>query len=201
MFSCKPKEDDSAITPQTNKINGHEYVDLGLPSGLKWATCNVGASSPERRGNYYAWGEIINKDYYNYDNCYTYNNEDIPDISGKVKYDVARKEWGGTWRIPKRNEMRELIDECAWELVYENDIYAYKVTGPNSKYILLPVTGRYEKYTIENYGNSGYYWTSTPDKTNDYSTNAYCLFFDDEYEIELEKRVRYYGQAVRPVSE
>lgn len=206
LLSCKPMDDDGdnysgggGNSPET--INGHKYVDLGLPSGLKWATCNIGAVSPEKRGRYYAWGETIDKDYYNYNNSSTYNDENIPDISGKIKYDVARKEWGGTWRIPKKNEMRELIDKCNWELVYDYDLCVYKVTGPNHNYILIPVTGRYEKYAVENDKNYGYYWTSTPYTINDYSYNAYSLVFNDEYDIELSSKVRYYGQAIRPVSD
>jgi hypothetical protein len=96
----------------TGEINGYEYVDLGLPSGLKWATCNVGASSPEMPGGYYAWGELETKDYYGSDNCSTYEI-DMEDISGDPNNDVARAKWGSTWRMPKVSEINELKANCS----------------------------------------------------------------------------------------
>ena len=90
------------------QINGHDFVDLGLPSGLKWATCNVGASSPSEYGNYYAWGEVEPKESYTQENCLTWGQE-IGDISGNPQYDAARANWGGTWRMPTKSEFEELI--------------------------------------------------------------------------------------------
>lgn len=83
-------QDKSDSTIST--INGHEYVDLGLPSGLKWATCNVGAKSPEEYGDYYAWGETYTKDEYKEDNCDLWDVE-MEDIGGDPEYDVATSEW------------------------------------------------------------------------------------------------------------
>lgn len=94
-----------------NKINGHEYVDLGLPSGLKWATCNVGANSPSEYGDYYAWGETTTKTSYTYENSKTYNKK-IGDIGGNASYDAARANWGGTWRMPTKEEFDELLNKC-----------------------------------------------------------------------------------------
>ena len=104
-----------ASQPKEKTIkDGHEYVDLGLPSGLKWATCNVGASKPEDFGNYYAWGETSPKDEYTEDNCSTYEKQ-INDISGNAQYDAARANWGGKWRLPTKSEMQELRYKCTWE--------------------------------------------------------------------------------------
>lgn len=98
FYSCGPK---------------HEYVDLGLPSGTKWATCNVGANIPEEYGDFYAWGEITTKSEYTTENCVTYG-ESMDDISGNPNYDVARAKWGGSWRMPTKSEMRELVYNCNW---------------------------------------------------------------------------------------
>ena len=87
-----------------NIINGHEYVDLGLPSGLKWATCNVGANTPEEYGNYYAWGEIVPKTDYSDENCATLGKQ-LSDISGNANYDAATANWGASWRMPTKEEI------------------------------------------------------------------------------------------------
>lgn len=81
-------------TQDDGTINGYEYVDLGLPSGLKWATCNVGATAPDEYGEYYAWGELEPKGYYDLQ-TYLYYNVDLPDFSGDPQYDVASAKWGG----------------------------------------------------------------------------------------------------------
>lgn len=78
-----------------SKINGHEYVDLGLPSGLKWATCNVGAKSPSDYGSYFAWGEINTKSNYEKSISLTYDRT-IEDISGEPEFDAARANWAGS---------------------------------------------------------------------------------------------------------
>ena len=198
MFSCNRHDDDDnkpSGNESSNMINGHEYVNLGL--SVKWATCNVGASNPKSFGNYYAWGELNTKPYYSYDNCDTYY-EELNDISGKPKYDVARNKWGKTWRIPTKAEMEELIYNCSWEYENDNGVAYYRIIGPSGNYIYLPVSGYYE-YSYEDM-YSGQYWTSTPDKTNDYSSNSYALIFDED-EIRVMKKVRYLGRTIRPVSE
>lgn len=98
------------IKPQKKRNGqhyGHEWVDLGLPSGVKWATCNVGASYPEEYGNYYAWGETSTNSEYVEGNCSTYSKS-MGDISGDAQYDVVRKYWGGSWRMPRKTELQEL---------------------------------------------------------------------------------------------
>ena len=88
-------EDDTilSVNDDKGKINGHECVDLGL--SVKWATCNVGASSPTEYGNYYAWGETVTKSEYTKKNCKTYGIS-MGDISGNSSYDAARANWGGS---------------------------------------------------------------------------------------------------------
>ena len=176
--------------------SSYKYIDLGLPSGLKWATCNVGASSPEDYGDYYAWGETETKSTYTSYNCSTYGIE-MNDISGNEQYDVARKKWGGSWRMPTRDEQKELIDNCNWEWTAQNGVKGYKVTGPNGNSIFLPAAGRHLS-SLQYDGEYGFYWSSTPDYL-DYDHYYACnLYFDngDEYEG---NHIRGYGRTIRPV--
>ena len=99
------------ISQATGTIDGHEYVDLGL--SVKWATCNVGVSSPSDYGNYYAWGEVRTKSEYTKDNCATWNKS-TGDIAGNSTCDAARYNWGGKWRLPTKDECQELLDNCTW---------------------------------------------------------------------------------------
>lgn len=150
-------------------INGYEYVDLGLPSGLKWAKCNIGAESPELYGNYYAWGETTPpaNGYYNVENCSTMG-VDLDDISGNPLYDAATANMGGTWRMPNNEEFRELIDVCRWDWTLYNDKIVYKVRGPSGNHILLPLCGQYDS-SLSFEDEFGWYWSSTPykDELND----------------------------------
>ena len=171
----------------TGFINGHEWVDLGL--SVKWATCNVGASSPSDYGNCYAWGETRTKSEYTGYNSSTHGKS-MGDISGDIRYDAARANWGGTWRLPTEAEMQDLVDKCTWTWTRQGGHIGYRVTGPNGSSIFLPGE------SSPSY--SGYYWSSTPDES---SWNfAYCLIFhgDDHY---LNWDYRYDGLSIRPVSD
>lgn len=155
---------------------GHDYVDLQLPSQLKWATCNVGAVRPEEPGNYYSWGETETKSDFS---AYKYM-----DSNGKLtKYNVKDKcgatdgrltltldddaahcAWGGSWRMPTPQEAKELWDYCQWKDTVVNGRGVTMVTGRNGQYMLLPHAG----YRTEN-GNrertdKAYIWTATADE-------------------------------------
>ena len=176
-------------------INGHEYVDLGLPSGLKWATCNVGAASPSEYGYYFAWGEVNTKASYTPQNCSTYD-EDMDDIAGNSSYDVACNVWGGGWRMPTNAEFQELIDCCTWVWTKQKGKYGYKITGKNGESIFLPAAGHVAGKSSYNTESSGYYWSSTPDKSND--GNAFLLrFYSGDRCTEFNFRTT--GYPVRPV--
>ena len=143
-----------------DNINGYTYVDLGLPSGLKWATCNVGASSAEMSGDYYSWGEIETKDGYYDNNCSTYG--EMNDISGNPEYDVARAKWGSSWRMPKKSEVNELLNNCTKQDIEVNGRKCVKFTGYNGNSIILPCSGFYHGDSNGYYNDYGRYWTSTP---------------------------------------
>ncbi len=190
---------DSGGAPKVIKsiINGHEYVDLGLPSGLKWATCNVGASLPEEYGDYYAWGEIETKGKYSQFKSKTYGKR-MSDVSGNSTYDVARAKWGGSWRIPTKVEFEELREKCTWQLITKNGKNGYKVTGPNGNSIFLPAAGYRDGSSLYHAGWNAYCWSSTPLESGDnYACSLY--FRSSGHNVNWDPRC--YGQSVRPVSE
>ena len=124
--------------------NGHQYVDLGLPSGILWATSNVGADSMTDCGDYFAWGETSPKSSYTKENSLTYGKI-LSDISGDSRYDAARANWGGHWRIPTKAEFQELRNHCVWTWTSQDGQDGYLVTSAkNGNSIFLPAGGRIE---------------------------------------------------------
>lgn len=192
-FACTSKNNSESATD----YNGHEYVDLGLPSGIKWATCNIGASSPSDYGNYYAWGETTTKDTYTAENCKTWE-KNLGDISGNPEYDAARANWGGSWRLPSKADLEELELQCTWTWTTIGGNDGYKVTGPNGKSIFLPAAGFRYGSSLNYAGGYGYYWSSTPREGS--TRLAYNLVFYSGYHY-VYWSSRCYGLAVRPVSE
>ncbi|MBQ8694619.1 MAG: hypothetical protein IJ513_03145 [Bacteroidaceae bacterium] len=192
--------DDREWSALSGTLNGHDWVDLELPSGLKWATCNVGASSPEDYGNYYAWGETTTKSDYSSSTSTTYG-KDMSDISGNATYDVARKQWGSTWRLPTKAEFDELLDEdnCTWTWTTLDGVNGYRVTSKvNGKSIFLPAAGGRSGASLYNAGSLGNYWSSTPYGSN--TSYAYFLFFDSGRHY-TGLNDRFGGRSVRPVTE
>ena len=177
--------------------SGHDWVDLGLPSGIKWATCNVGASSPEDYGYYFAWGETREKSSYDEDNSVTFK-KDYGDIGGDSRYDAAKTNWGGSWRLPTIEELEELEENCTWSWTTQGGKNGYKVTGPNGNSIFLPAAGRRYGSSLYYAGDVGVYWSSAPDES--YTDIAYCLGFNS-VNHSMGKYDRYYGRCIRPVSE
>ena len=181
-------------------LNGHAMVDLGLPSGLLWATCNVGASSPEDYGDYYAWGETKTKSEYNNTNSDNYG-EYVDDISGNSQYDAARAKWGASWRIPTKSEFEELLSYCDLEMTEINGVSGCLVIGPNGNQIFLPATGYKNGESSMMAGSNGDYWSSTPESGR---YNAYHFYFDvynDNGSHTMSSYNRYYGRSVRAVSD
>lgn len=191
---------------KSNTINGHEYVDLGLPSGLKWATCNVGANKPEDYGDYFAWGETEMKTEYSKENSLPRGSRSKLRRRGLIdgnnrltsSYDAARANWGGSWRMPTKDEMQELVDYCEWEWTEVNGVKGSNVTGPNGNSIFLPAAGYRLGSSLGHEGSHGYYWSSTP--YDYYDDNAYNLYFYYGYEG-VDCGNRSCGQTVRPISE
>ena len=191
----KRKEEEYARTHGT--INGYEWVDLGL--SVKWATCNVGAPSPGGSGRYYAWGETTTKSDYSARTSTTHRKR-MNSIAGNSTYDVARREWGGTWRLPTEKEFEELIDNCTWTWTTPQNGYdGYKVTSKkNGNSIFLPANGWRTGTHSYGKGDYGYYWSATPDESD--ANEACILYFYDGHRVVFGNG-RFYGYSVRPVSE
>lgn len=182
---------------QKTMKDGHEYVDLGLPSGVKWAACNVGADRPEEYGDYFAWAETKTKKEYTKENSKSYA-KDRNDISGSSRYDAARANWGGSWKMPTKEEMEELCKYCTWEWTTQNGIKGYNVKGLNGNSIFLPAAGYRIGSSLGLAGSDGFYWGSTPGEDNTFYAFSLYIYSDmhgmDDY-------FRYSGQSVRPVLE
>ncbi len=185
------------------EIGGHGYVDLGLPSGLKWATCNIGASKPEEDGDYLAWGETSAKELYSQETSLTYDKENagVTDLEGNLTatYDVAAQTWGNTWRMPTQEDFQELIEHCDFSTLIINDVSGYKVKSRqegNDSWIFIPISGYYHNGKILSKGWGGYYWSSS---SKDEKKSYFTRFTDSKpivYHLE-----KYEGCTVRPVSE
>lgn len=192
-----------------------DAVDLGLPSGLKWASWNLGASSPEEYGDYFAWGETEPKSNYEWstykwcdgdynkltkyctksscwDSSEPMDNKNVPDPED----DAAHVDWGGSWRMPTYDEWTELRDNCTWTRTTKNGVNGRLVTSKtNSNSIFLPAAGCRIGYNLNGAGSVGYYGSSSletgdPRYANDFylSVEVMGLCFD-----------RCYGHSVRPV--
>ncbi len=165
--------------PVSGSKNGHDYIDLGLPSGTLWAACNVGASAPEIYGDFFAWGEVSAKSSYTWAN-YKYCNGDFNSLTKYCSMssfgdngfvdnlkvlepsdDAATANWGQDWRMPTVDEMRELRDNCVILWTVHNGTKGFMFTGPNGNSIFMPASGYYIGSDREDTGVGGYYWTST----------------------------------------
>ena len=201
-----------AVIGNNNMENGHEYVDLGLPSGTLWATCNVGASSPEDYGGYYAWGETETKDYYDW-STYKWCKGDYNTMTkyctdsryGVVdnktvldpEDDVAHAKWGGNWRMPTDAELTELRENCTWTWMAQNGKKGYKVTSKsNGNSIFLPAAGCRDYSWLNNAGTRANYWSASLGESDPY--DAWRVYFDSSA-VGRSGYDRCYGRSVRPV--
>lgn len=179
------------------KVNA---VDLGL--SVLWADCNVGGDSESPIGGLYGWadpsGEKKSQNVADYVPLRKYLTGRIPvNISG-TEYDIATIKWGKDWRIPSKENWKELIEKCKWTKEKAFHVYGYRVEGPNGNSIFLPNTGLRFGETISN-TDAGYYWTSEM-ALNDRECACYYYFDEKKYnDIVSTRNYVYSGRAVRPV--
>ena len=179
------------------------FVDLGL--SVYWASCNVGANSPEDIGGYYAWGETEEKDFYGDNYVYSTSETSFIDIGTDIsgtQYDVAKAKWGGSWRMPTLAECKELCNNCSWTWTNQSGVNGALVTGPNGNSIFLPAGGRkYGDRGLRDLGEYGCYWSSTLSSNVGTNSSAeFLLFYNYSSGRNTEGRNRINGMTVRPVS-
>lgn len=214
----KAKE-ESEKKQTTGELNGHEWVDLGLPSGTLWATCNIGASKPEDYGDYFAWGETKTKSVYDW-STYKYANgyanggsikmtkycsrsdlgnngftDNLTDLQSSD--DPATSNWGNGWRTPRKAQWDELLRNTTnkWTTLNgkKGRLFSSKKNGQT---LFLPTAGNRSVTGLYGAGTYGYYWLSSLYAGNPY--DAWTLDFNKGY-CSIDSNHRYYGRSVRLV--
>lgn len=214
VVGCKP--DEPNIGGDNHELNGHEYVDLGLPSGILWATCNVGANKPEDSGDYFAWGDTLPKEMYDW-KSYKYSNfvngvyklnkyctDSYWGIDGFVDSltvllpadDAALAQWGVGWRMPTKEDYSELFQNTTYEWTTQNGVEGRLLTGRNGNSIFLPVTGFRLDGDLLCTG-LGLYWSSTLQTGSQMSAWSFHFDYEDCHVCGTYERSR--GQCVRAV--
>ena len=194
FFIARPKgsvQKDSSIANLHSDVV-HEWVDLGL--SVKWATCNLGANSPEEVGDYLSWYEPLPK------NEYSEENHVVDLFLG----DVANHHWGGEWRVPSKEEFQELLDKCEVRWTTKSGMPGIECIGTNKNSIFLPAAGCKSHFDLTNLGSFGCYWSDT--QFDD--SFEYCLlFYEPEqasvlgYNANISGFAQYLGCVIRPVIE
>ena len=192
-------------------VTSPQWVDLGLPSGLLWATCNVGATAPEKYGDYFAWGETQTKSVYNcstYRYCNGYMNYltkyctdtnsgyygFIDNLTTLVPADDAATVLGNGARTPTKAEWEELINKTTATWTTVNGVAGCKLTSNNGKSIFLPAAG---SAGVGGAGDYGFYWSSS--LNTDLPCFAWIFYFVSDGQEMSNKTFRYYGLSVRAV--
>lgn len=196
-------------------IDGHEYVDLGLPSGTLWAKTNIGATNHEDYGDYFAWGETTIKTDYTWDNyawsngywdkltkyCfqsqYGYNGftDDLTELVPED--DAAYVNWGPNWRMPSKDQIQELIDNCTNEWTTINGVNGRLFTSnSNGAWLFLPAAGYRWGNVVKDGGTKGYYWGRTINGGSSYNGSSIYL---SESNVTEWGQGRAYGYPIRPV--
>ena len=192
----------------------HKYVDLGLPSGLLWATCNIGANAPEEYGDYFAWGETQPENTYNW-NTYQYcmgSNNNLTKYCDNSNYgyngftdglttllpedDAATANWGNGWRMPTKVEFEELYNNTTVTRTQQNGVNGTLFTAANGNTLFLPAAGYRDGSYLNGPGDWGNYWSSS--LLTGSPNYAWYLHFNSD-DCEMWSLSRYLGHSVRPV--
>lgn len=205
--------EDNCTNNGKEAVAQHEAVDLGL--SVKWATCNVGATAPERAGGYYAWGETVEKrnyDWSTYKWCKGSSNtltkyctdSSYGAVDNKTvldpEDDVAHVKWGGSWRMPTIEEHEELGRLCTLVWCSVNNVSGCKVIGPNGNSVFFPAAGVKYDCCLEGKGEVFVGWLNTLYNKEDYTYCAYCIELElAELEPDYDAYDREMGLSVRPV--
>ena len=181
----------------TGTEKGYGYIDLGLPSGKLWATCNLGANSPTEFGNLYAYGKVEGEDY----------AEDDPTIYFEdLTEDPVAKIMGEGWRMPTKEDFEEMGQNCQFKRAYLKGVYGLIIIGPNGNYMFAPAAGvtllgRHSKEIDIIKEEIGYYWSSTIYEGEDPISSAMEVWTGafSETNILLSNFPSVFGASIRPV--
>lgn len=207
-------EEKSFITESVGGgLDNHTWVDLGLPSGILWATCNVGACSPEDFGDYFSWGETVEKSTYSF-GTYKYCKGDYDNLTkycSRINYgyddysdnltvleagdDAATVNWGDNWRTPTFEEWTELCENTFSNWTTQNGVTGQLFIASNGNFLFLPAAG----YKSDNnyIGYNGIYWSSSLYNSDyPYYASVYSFYSDDNG---MAASPRNCGQSVRAV--
>ena len=215
FVGCQPENDPNNgggnNSGGNGVYNGHEYVDLGLPSGLLWATCNVGADKPEEYGDYFAWGETAPKAIYNLTTCFFCNDDQFIKYCSNSSYgyngftdtltilqpsdDAATANWGSGWCMPTADQWRELKDNTITQWATQNGIDGLLLIAPNGNSLFLPAAG-YRWNDELYYVGLGTYWSCL--LNTDYPSDAWFFDFNSNY-CNMGNSGRDRGRSVRAV--
>lgn len=186
---------DNVVTSTANKkrstpANSYKVIDLGLPSGTKWADRNVGARSPEDYGGLYPFGNPW---------CTMKKNEGFYDVSNIIgtQYDIAKAKMGGSWRTPSAAQLKELVDNCTFSKIAIGNFVAAKVVGPNGNFILLPLGGTMYNFGRSQGGEYGIY--ESGDRNDEGKVTELHLFLGKSVEIVQYGPPSGWGRSVRGV--
>ena len=199
---------DEPVTPPDE----HEWVDLGLPSGTLWATCNVGADNPEDYGDYFAWGETEPKVIYNW-STYKWCNGSVNTmtkyctdsgygtVDNKTELDpaddAATVNWGTSWRMPTLEQLDELLTKCTWTWTQQNGVNGSLVTGPNGNTIFLPAAGYHWDASLGFADSYGDYWSRALYSIGPRGAHDLCIHSNGVYRLNNYDRSG--GRSVRAV--
>ena len=204
VLGCDSKGKESA------KEKTQDFVDLGLPSGTLWATCNIGANTPENNGNYFAWGEVQHKDYYWWDS-YLYCNSAATQLTKYCTHpdfgfngyidtlflmdlcdDAANVNCGDGWMIPNYDDWNELLYNCKQSWTYKG----LELMGPSGNSVFFPFSGYIYKSDCRMVGKCGYYWSNMIETKA--PNNAWCFRFCSDF-WEMRYEARFFGMSIRPI--
>ena len=215
MVSCDNTNNKTTTTGDDTLLMESGWVNLGLPSGLLWYSVNIGATSPEEYGNYYAWGETQTRSDYSW-STYTYATVDTNgNLQTLTKYntsstygtvdskttlessdDVATQVLGNGARIPTKAEWQELLDNTTAEWTTVNGVYGGKYTATNGSSLFLPAASYRYGSELSYAGSYGLYWSASLDE--DYPSGAWFMGFDSDYQY-VNGSYRGFGFSVRAV--
>ena len=195
-------------------LSAGSVVDLGL--SVYWASCNLGAEKPEEYGNYYAWGETEPKENYTWgtykwcngsETSFTkYNTESYLGAVDNVTVlaledDAAHVKLGGSWRMPTMDELKELLSQCTWAWITQDDVQGIKFTGPNGNSIFLPAAGYREGINLRYVESYGYYGCSSLHSAYPPNLTSSLYFYNSSAYATGGRTYRCDGLPVRPVSD